>query len=817
MTDYFASHGVTSADIPQAHKDPHIRVHHGREFIDNYEWLRDKESWEVQDFVSAHNRLTDKVTSHLAGLKRTLFTELKGRVQETDMSVPTRIGDYWYFARTEEGKQYGKQCRVPVRDVDDWTAPKVTAQKNLEDEEVIFDANAEAQNYDFFRSGGMDLDKSGRYLVYSIDTSGDERYDVHMRDLSTGEELPDIITGVSAGAFITMDGQWIFYVRTDDAWRPCEVWLHRVGTTVDEDTMVWREEDERFWVGAGLSFDEQRIIVETSSKTTSEVLHLAVEDIPGLLLADDDPRARRFEPFIPRRDGVEYDVSFARFEGMGADGADVPVAVVVHNVAHPNFEIDLIDMSESAGPYKLTDGTCIAVGSDYACEEAAEEDRSRSVSEPYYNPANPDIVQGAAGLQVGGLGIYKHFITFSYRANGLHHSAIMSKAQAYRDWKAGRPLSFSVLGENVDGVIPSVGFSANPSYDAPVVRYAVTSYTHPSQLCELNPLTGEDYVLKEASVLNYHQDDYAERRIWVEVRDGVHVPVSLVWKRGLVPSLDHMTLSSDANDMVLSAPELSDMFRAQDGDFSGNGSSPMFITGYGSYESSSNPGFSVARPSMMDRGVIFAVAHIRGGGEMGRAWYEQGRRLKKKNTFFDFVDVTAALQYAGIADPRRTVANGGSAGGLLMGTVANIAPFLYAGIEADVPFVDALTTILDENLPLTVTEWDEWGDPLHDERVYDYMKSYTPYENVPTAQERKKAFGTDHFPVIFITTSMNDTRVYYVEPMKWVARMSELGMGIEAFAKIEVEAGHGGVSGRYKQWDEVSFENAWCLDIMGIC
>ena len=237
----------------------------------------------------------------------------------------------------------------------------------------------------------------------------------------------------------------------------------------------------------------------------------------------------------------------------------------------------------------------------------------------------------------------------------------------------------------------------------------------------------------------------------------------------------------------------------------------MFITGYGAYEISSDPGFSVARISMLDRGVLYAVPHIRGGGEMGRAWYEQGRRLNKKHTFEDFVDAARALQNAGLANPARTVADGGSAGGLLMGAVANLAPECFAGVEADVPFVDALTSILDPSLPLTVTEWDEWGDPLHDAEVYRYMKSYTPYENAPSSADDPR---TAHFPRIFITTSMNDTRVLYVEPLKWLARLQSAG--IDAIAKIEVEAGHGGISGRYKQWQELAYENAWCLSVMGI-
>ncbi|MDR4021677.1 prolyl oligopeptidase family serine peptidase, partial [Bifidobacterium sp.] len=292
-----------------------------------------------------------------------------------------------------------------------------------------------------------------------------------------------------------------------------------------------------------------------------------------------------------------------------------------------------------------------------------------------------------------------------------------------------------------------------------------------------DPDTGEDRLLKRATVLGgFDPRDYMERRVWVTARDGERIPVSLVWRRD-VPTCD----------------------------------SAMFITGYGAYEISSDPGFAVSRISMLDRGVLYAVPHIRGGGEMGRAWYEQGHLLNKKHSFEDFIDATRALQRAGLASPLRTVANGGSAGGLLMGAVANMAPECYAGVEADVPFVDALTSILDPSLPLTVTEWDEWGDSLHDADVYAYMKSYTPYENAPDSENDER---TAVFPKIFITTSMNDTRVLYVEPMKWLARLQHAG--VDAVAKIEVEAGHGGTSGRYKQWEEVSYENAWCLSMMGI-
>ena len=323
----------------------------------------------------------------------------------------------------------------------------------------------------------------------------------------------------------------------------------------------------------------------------------------------------------------------------------------------------------------------------------------------------------------------------------------------------------------------SIGVGGNPSYDAPRMRYSFSSYTRPGELHDIDPATGEDRLLRRATVLGgFEPREYMERRVWVTARDGERIPVSLVWRRD-VPACD----------------------------------SAMFVTGYGAYEISSDPGFSVSRISMLDRGVLYAVPHIRGGGEMGRAWYEQGHLLNKKHSFEDFVDAVRALQRAGLASPARTVADGGSAGGLLMGAVANMAPECFAGVEADVPFVDALTSILDPSLPLTVTEWDEWGDPLHNADVYRYMKEYTPYENAPSdANDARVAV----FPKIFITTSMNDTRVLYVEPMKWLARLQRAG--VDAVAKIEVEAGHGGTSGRYKQWEEISYENAWCLGVMGI-
>ena len=775
--------------VPQAKRVPTRREHHGDVFIDPYEWLRDKESKEVQDYVAAQNRLCEARNAPLADLRRTLFDELKSRVQETDMSVPVRMDGYWYFTRTQEGKQYATQCRIPVRGEDDWDPPEIDplgAPGSIEGEQIVFDANREADGHDFFRVGGMDLTRDGRWLLYGVDTTGDERYDFRIRDLDTGSELPEQFAGIG-GACFTPDGRYVFWAELDDAWRPCAVWRHRVGTPVERDVEVFREHDERFWLGVGLSFDERNVVIGTGSKTTTEVLMLPVDTPEG-----------QFQPFIARSPDVEYDVSFACFEGAGNQGEDIGIAVVYHNANNPNFEIDVIDMRSHKPPYRLGEGVRVAEGSPYGCEQGQP---NKPISTPYSNCNNPAILQGLRGLGIEGIAMHRHFVSLSYRADGLPHVAVMTKRAAAEDFLAGRPWRFEELeppalqgdwdaqetsgeSDGIEAALPgqtrrlySISTGGNPSYDSPRMRYSFTSYTRPGELREFDPATGADRLLKRAKVLGcFDPREYMERRVWVDARDGEQIPVSLVWRRGT--SLKN---------------------------------APMFITGYGAYEISSDPGFSSARLSLLDRGVLYAVPHIRGGGEMGRAWYEQGRRLSKRHSFEDFVDATIALQDAGLASPARTVANGGSAGGLLMGAVANLAPERYAGIEADVPFVDALTSILDPSLPLTVTEWDEWGDPLHDAEAYRYIKSYTPYENAPESAEDKRVAV---FPKILITTSMNDTRVLYVEPLKWLARLQ--AAGVDAIAKIEVEAGHGGTSGRYRQWEQISYENAWCLSILGL-
>lgn len=788
---------------PEAKQVPSVRTFHGDTFTDPYEWMRDKDSADLKSYVAAENAYTSARTAGLANLRKTLFDEFRSHVQETDMSVPTRLDGYWYYARTQEGKQYGVQCRMPIRGEDDWTPPEINANDApgvIPGEQVILDANTEAEGHDFFQIGGMDISKDGTWLLFGVDTSGDEQYDFRIRNLDTGEQLPDELDGLAAACF-TPDGRYVFATLLDDAQRPYAIRRHKVGEPVERDVIVYEEHDEKFWVGIGLSFDERNLVIGTGSKTTTEVLMLPTATPEG-----------EFQAFIPRQEGVEYDVSFAVFEHAGEHGEDLPVAIVYHNLANPNFEIDVIDMSAARPPYRIGDGVRIVQGSPYGSEDGEKVIAGASampVGTPYDDATNPQILRGVRGLAVEGIAMHEHFVALSYRANGLPKLAVMSKQQAAQDFLARRPWQFAEVnvpeldgdwdGASDDAAVNppqlkdfegssarlySIGTAGNPSYEAPRMRYMVTGYTRPGELREFDPRTGEDVLLKRANVLgSFDARDYVERRIWVQVRDGEQVPVSLVWRRDCV-----------------------------------RGRMPMFVIGYGAYEISSDPAFSVSRLSMLDRGVLYVVPHVRGGGEMGRAWYEMGRRRNKKHTFEDFIDVTAAIQDCGLADRARTVANGGSAGGLLMGAVANMAPERFAGIEADVPFVDALTTILDPTLPLTVTEWDEWGDPLHDAETYRYMKTYTPYENAPAPGEGGARWpdGTPvtAFPKIFVTTSMNDSRVMVVEPLKWVARLQ--AAGLDAIIKIEAEAGHGGTSGRYAQWKQICYENAWVLAAMGI-
>lgn len=698
-------------EAPRAPKKPLVRSHHGRDFVDDYEWLREKESPEVLTHLEAENAFTELENRHLESLRETVFEEIKGRVQETDLGVPTREGGYWYYSRTAEGKQYGIQCRLPIQGPDDWTPPEIDSATSAPGEEVIFDGNIEAEGHDFFSLGSFDVSSDGRLLAYAVDVEGDERYTLRVRDLTTGLDLPDRIDETAPGATFDASSRYLFYPTVDESWRPDTIWRHTVGTAGDSDVKVFEEPDDRYWIGVGLTRSRQYLVVEIGSKITSESWLLDSADATG-----------EFRVVWPRREGVEYEIDHAI-----VDGSDR--LLILHNDGAIGFELVDVPADE---PLSTTDRRIVL---------AHREDRRL------------ESVEAFAG----------HLLV-DFRAEGLSQIGVIRlTGNGYGDLEV---LEF-------DEALFTAGWGSNPEFTQETARFGYTSFVTPSTVYDLVVATGERRLLKQQVVLgDYDPADYAESRDWATAADGTRVPVSLVWRKNLV----------------------------------GEAPAPVHLYGYGSYEHSIDPGFSVARLSLLDRGVIFAVAHVRGGGELGRAWYENGKTLTKRNTFTDFVAVADHLIATGRTTPAKLVAEGGSAGGLLMGAVANIAPDRFAGILAAVPFVDALTSILDPDLPLTVIEWDEWGDPLHDPEVYDYMASYTPYENV--------ADDASGYPRILAVTSLNDTRVLYVEPAKWVARLRDAGAPVSL--KIEMSAGHGGVSGRYESWRERAFEVAWLLDVLGV-
>jgi oligopeptidase B len=694
-------------DAPIADRRSTTRTHHGDTFDDPYEWLRAKDSSEVVSHLEAENAHTEKKTAHLAELREQLFEEIKGRVQETDLSVPTRRGDWWYYSRTEEGAQYGIHCRAAA-DPDDWTPPRLEPGVPVPGEVVLLDGNAEAEGHEFFSLGAFDTSDDATKLLWSTDFEGDEVYTVHVRDLTTGVTLEDEIPN-TGGAFFTPDGTGIVYTTRDEAWRPDTLWLHRLGTPVADDITLFHEPDEKFWLGAGITRSRRYLVIGVGSSITSEEY---LVDLTGDVTAE--PRL-----VWPRREGVEYSLEHAVVDGEDR-------LLILHNDDALDFELVSVAASDPQGERRV-------------------------------------VLAHEPGRRLLGMDAFRDFATVEYRSEGLERVSLLDYAT-----DAVEEIAF-------DEPLYSAGVSGNPEWHSPYLRLGYTSFVTPGTVYDLDLASRELLLRKQVTVLGgYDPAEYGQRRDWATASDGTKVPISLVWKRSF-------------------------------GD-PGSEPRPTHLYGYGSYEHSIDPGFSVARLSELDRGVVFAVAHVRGGGEMGRQWYEEGKLLHKRNTFTDFVACGEHLVAAGVTTPERLVAEGGSAGGLLMGAVANLAPELFAGILAAVPFVDALTTILDPSLPLTVIEWDEWGDPLHDPEVYAYMKSYTPYENV-----REGAA----YPRILAVTSLNDTRVLYVEPAKWVARLREAGAS-DVLLKCEMVAGHGGVSGRYNSWKERAFELAWLLDTLGL-
>ena len=688
---------------PVAPRRPRVRVHHGDEFIDDFEWLRDSDDPETLAYLEAENAWTQDQVAHLGGLRETIFEEIRSRTQETDLSVPVRHGAWWYYSRIVEGQQYAVRCRAPLSDPEDWTPPVLEAGEEIPGEQVLLDSNAEADGHEFFSLGGFSLSDDDQLLAWSVDTKGDERYTIRVKNLRTGELLPDEVPGTSGGITWSGDGRYFFYTTVDEAWRPHRIWRHQLGAGED-DTLVYEETDERFFTGIGRTQSEKYLAIGSGSKITSEARVLDASDPTG-----------EFTVVWPRQTGIEYSLEHAVLDGEDR-------FLVLHNRDATNFALVSVP---ARGPYD----------------------------------ALVDVLPHRDDVRLEDIDVFAGQVLVQYRRAALSRVGIMRVIDGSLD-----DLTEIDFGEE----LVTCGVGANAEWDQPVVRLGYGSFVTPSTVLDYTVATGQTTVLKRAAVLGgYDPADYQQHRIWATADDGTQVPVSIV---------HHVDTPRD-------------------------GTAPALLYGYGAYETCIDPFMSIARLSLLDRGFVFAVAHVRGGGEMGRHWYEDGKLLTKRNTFTDFIAAAHHLVAEKWTSPDRLVAEGGSAGGLLMGAVANLAPELFTGILASVPFVDALTSILDPSLPLTVIEWDEWGDPLHDAEVYAYMKSYSPYENIRAVR----------YPDILAVTSLHDTRVLYVEPAKWIARLRADASGY-FLLKTEMSAGHGGVSGRYSSWRERAWELAWIID-----
>ena len=688
------------ATPPNARQVPADRTRHGDTVTDEFAWLADKDDPATIAYLEAENAWTERATAHLADLRATLFSEIRNRTQETDLSVPYRKGAYWYYTRTAEGKQYGIQCRRAVREGE--VDPPPTGDGGpLVGEDVLLDGNKLAEGHEFFALGTFDVSPDGHRLAFSTDFTGDERFTLKIKDLETGEILADEIPDAFYGSAWSADGSTLFYITVDEAWRPYRVWRHVIGQPSAQDTVVYEETDERFWVGVELTRSEKFIVIDAHSKVTSEV-----RVIPAT-----DPTA---EPTLiaGRRQGVEYSVEHHGHRFL-----------ILHN----------LDAEDFALAY-----TSVDAPGDWV-----------------------ELIPHEPGTRLESVDAFARHLVVSLRRNGLTGIRVLGDG------------STDTYDMEFPEPIYSVGPAGNPEYDTTTVRISYTSLVTPDSVYDVDLVTRSMVLRKRKPVLGgFDPDAYEQHREWALADDGTRVPISLVARKG--------------------TPR--------------DGSAPLVLYGYGSYEMSMDPWFSIARLSLLDRGVVFAVAHIRGGGELGRRWYSDGKMLAKRNSFTDFVACARQLVKSSWTAADRLVARGGSAGGLLMGAVANLAPDAFAGIVAEVPFVDPLNTILDPSLPLTVTEWEEWGNPVESADVYAYMKSYSPYENVAPVD----------YPAILAVGSLHDTRVLYHEPAKWVARLRTVAPQGTYLLKTEMGAGHGGPSGRYDAWKEEAFVNAWILDRVGL-
>jgi len=713
----------TPPTVPQR---PFPIVRHGDIRVDPYYWLMERDDEEVLAHLRAENEFLADELATLKPFENELFSEIKRRIEETDISVPVRRGAWWYYERTTEGLNYPISCRVRA-DRDDLTPPEIDPAAPLDGEQVILDENLEAGDRDFLSVGVLAVSPNDEWVAVGTDFEGDERHHVTVRPLAGQDPIDDALDDVYYGFAWASDSRHFFYTRVDDSMRPWQIWRHELTTPASADVLVFQEDDAQYNVSVGRSRDDAMIVAMVGSSMTSEI-HYVQADAP----------TEPLKMLEIRRHGIEYSVEH------------------------------LTDRSGRGWWLKVTN------------EDATD---FRLLVSRVGELEWREVIGERVGERLDGVDAFESFLAISERHDGcaaVRIVEILDDDDPFGD----HLLERSTLIE-AEANPSTVSLSANPTFDTTQLRVSITSLVTPRLVADVVVATGEMIVRKQQKVLGgYDANDYVTGRIWVQASDGVRIPVSLVARRDLVE-------------------------RRSDDELAPAKPAPLLLYGYGSYEISIDPGFSSLRLSLLERGVIFAIAHVRGGGEMGRSWYEMGKLAQKPTTFSDFVRVARYLVDEGWTTPDQLAARGGSAGGLLMGAVMNLAPDLFRAVIAEVPFVDALTTMLDESLPLTVGEWEEWGNPDASSTAYRTMKSYSPYDNVRALNDD----GTARvYPDLFAAGGLNDSRVGFWEPAKWVLKLRDANPANVAYLKTEMGAGHGGPSGRYDAWRDEAQILAWLLN-----
>jgi oligopeptidase B len=682
-----------SALPPTARRQQTVNTFHGHRLTDDYAWLREKTSPEVIAFLEQENAYTRAVMKPTEDLQTKLYDEMLSHIKETDISVPFRDKDYFYYSRTEQGAQYPIYCRK---------------HGSLEaEEEVILDMNQLAIGESFMALGALTVSDDGNLLAYSTDTTGFRQYTLHIKDLRTGEVLPDQAQRVGSVVWAA-DNRTLFYtVEDEETKRQFQLYRHVVSEPQDKDALVYEEADERFNVGAGRTRDGKYLVLESASHTASEEQFLPAADPQG-----------RWTLIEPRRENIEY-YSDHR-EGLW-----------------------YIRVNDTSRTFRL-------------------------ITTPVATPGRAhwrELIGHREDVMLEELELFQSFAVLVERSNGLPHLKVR-----FFDNQG------TFTGASPEIAFPEPTYSAHPHVNREFVtdtfRYGYQSLVSPTSVYEYNVTTGQSTLLKELEVPGgFDRSLYRSERLFATALDGTRIPVSIVYRR----------------------------------DKKGDGANPLYIYGYGSYGYALPVGFNSNRLSLLDRGFILAYAHIRGGGDMGKPWHDAGRLMNKMNTFTDFIAVTEYLTAQGYGDSSRVAMEGGSAGGLLMGAVANLRPDLYRAVLSHVPFVDVMNTMLDPTLPLTIGEYEEWGDPNQPD-AFAYMLQYSPYDNL----DRKA------YPAMLVKTSLHDSQVMYWEPAKYVAKLRTLKTDDNLLLlETNMSAGHGGASGRYDYLKEIALDYAFLLQELG--